>query len=77
MEDDPENKRSLNLADLRDLEPEHISNMTIHSWKKKRDSDSDDDLLTMSPITIGRLVRDPSTDDQSPDDVCSSDFQIR
>ena len=64
MEDDPENKRSLNLADLRDLEPEHISNMTIHSWKKKRDSDSDDDLLTMSPITIGRLDRDPSTVDQ-------------
>ena len=64
MEDDPENKRSLNLADLRDLEPEHISNMTIHSWKKKRDSDSDDDLLTMSPITIERLDRDPSTVDQ-------------
>ena len=77
MEDDPENKRSLNLADLRDLEPEHISNMTIHSWKKKRDSDSDDDLLTMSPIIIERLDRDPSTVDQSPDDVCSSDFQIR
>ena len=52
--------------------------MTIHGWKKKGDSDSDDDLLTMSPTTIERLDRDPttierldrdpSTVDQSPDD---------
>ena len=51
----------MNLADLGDLDPEYISNMTIHSWKKKGDSDSDDDLLTMSPTTIERLDRDPST----------------
>ena len=73
MKDDPANERSLNLADLRDLAPEYIypeyiSNMTIHSWKKKGDSDSDDDLLTMSRTTIERLDRDPSTVDQSPDD---------
>ena len=70
MEDeiDSANERSLNLADLRDLEPEYISNMTIHSWKEEEDSDSDDDLLTMSPTTIERLDRDPSTVDQSPDD---------
>ena len=83
LKDDPANERSLNLADLRDLDPEYIypeyiypeyiypeyiSNMTIHSWKKKGDSDSDDDLLTMSPTTIERLDRDPSTVDQSPDD---------
>ena len=42
--------------------------MTIHSWKEEEDSDSDDDLLTMSPTTIERLDRDPSTVDQSPDD---------
>ena len=78
MKDDPANERSLNLADLGNLDPEYISNMTIHSWKKKGDSDSDDDLLTMSPTTIERLDRDPttierldrdpSTVDQSPDD---------
>ena len=68
LKDDPANERSLNLADLGDLDPEYISNMTIHSWKKKGDSDSDDDLLTMSPTTIERLDRDPSTVDQSPDD---------
>ena len=70
MEDeiDSANERSLNLADLRDVEPEYISNMTIHSWKEEEDSDSDDDLLTMSPTTIERLDRDPSTVDQSPDD---------
>ena len=44
---EPEKKRSLNLADLRGLEPEYISNMTIHSWKEEADSDTDDDLLTM------------------------------
>ena len=58
----------MNLADLRDLKPEYISNMTIHSWKEEEDSDLDDDLLTMSPTTIERLDRDPSTVDQSPDD---------
>ena len=78
LKDDPANERSLNLADLGNLDPEYISNMTIHSWKKKGDSDSDDDLLTMSPTTIERLDRDPttierldrdpSTVDQSPDD---------
>ena len=73
MEDDPENKRSLNLADLRDLEPEHISNMTIHSWKKKGDSDSDDDLLTMSPTTIERLDRDPFKHKLRPRDIELSD----
>ena len=51
----------MNLADLRDVEPEYISNMTIHSWKEEEDSDSDDDLLTMSPTTIERLDRDPTT----------------
>ena len=61
MKDDPANERSLNLADLGDLDTEYISNMTIHSWKKKGDSDSDDDLLTMSPTTIERLDRDPTT----------------
>ena len=63
MEDeiDSANERSLNLADLRDVEPEYISNMTIHSWKEEEDSDSDDDLLTMSPTTIERLDRDPTT----------------
>ena len=78
LKDDPANERSLNLADLGNLDPEYISNMTIHSWKKKGDSDSDDDLLKMSPTTIERLDRDPttierldrdpSTVDQSPDD---------
>ena len=51
----------MNLADLRDVEPEYISNMTIHSWKEEEDSDSGDDLLTMSPTTIERLDRDPTT----------------
>ena len=61
LKDDPANERSLNLADLGDIDPEYISNMTIHGWKKKGDSDSDDDLLTMSPTTIERLDRDPTT----------------
>ena len=61
MKDDPANERSLKLADFEDIDPEYISNMTIHGWKKKGDSDSDDDLLTMSPTTIERLDRDPTT----------------
>ena len=73
LEDDPANKRSLNLADLRDLEPEYTSNMTIHSWKKDKDSDSDDDLLTMSPTTTERLDRDPSTVDPSTVDPSTVD----
>ena len=68
LEDDPA-KRSLNLADLSDhhLEPKYISNMTIHSWKKKEDSDSDDDLLTMSPTTIERWKKEGDSD--SDDDL--------
>ena len=62
LEDDPANERSLNLADLRDLEPKYISNMTIHSWKKEEDSDSDDDLLTMSPTTIERWKKEEDSD---------------
>ena len=64
---EPVKKRSLNLADLRGLEPEYISNMTIHSWKEEPDSDSDDELLTMSPTTIERLDRGPSTVDPFKD----------
>ena len=67
QKDDPANKRSLNLADLRHLEPKYISNMTIHSWKKKEDSDSDDDLLTMSPTTIERWKKEEDSD--SDDDL--------
>ena len=87
LKDDPANERSLNLADLGDLDTEYISNMTIHSWKKKGDSDSDDDLLTMSPTTIERLDRDPttierldrdpSTVDQSPDDPFKNKLRPR
>ena len=73
---DPANKRSLNLADLRDLEPEYISNMTIHSWKEEEDSDSDDDLLTMSPTTIERLDRDPSTVDPFKDRLRPRDIEL-
>ena len=73
---DPANKRSLNLADLRDLEPEYISNMTIHSWKKEEDSDSDDNLLTMSPTTIERLDRDPSTVDPFKDRLRPRDIEL-
>ena len=71
LEDDIDsaNKRSLNLADLRDVEPEYISNMTIHSWKEEEDSDSDDDLLTMSPTTIERLDRDPFKHKLRPRDI--------
>ena len=73
---DPANKRSLNLADLRDLEPEYISNMTIHSWKKEEDSDSDDNLLTMSPTTIERLDQDPSTVDPFKDRLRPRDIEL-
>ena len=76
MKDDPANERSLNLADLGDLDPEYISNMTIHSWKKKGDSDSDDDLLTMSPTTIERLDRDPSTVDPFKDKLRPQDIEL-
>ncbi|CAH3113874.1 unnamed protein product [Pocillopora meandrina] len=67
LEDDPANERSLKLADLRDLEPKYISNMTIHSWKKEEDSDSDDDLLTMSPTTIECWKKEEDSD--SDDDL--------
>ena len=76
MKDDPANERSLSLADFRDLDPEYISNMTIHSWKKKGDSDSDDDLLTMSPTTIERLDRDPSTVDPFKDRLRPRDIEL-
>ena len=78
LEDDIDsaNKRSLNLADLRDVEPEYISNMTIHSWKEEEDSDSDDDLLTMSPTTIERLDRDPSTVDPFKDKLRPQDIEL-
>ena len=51
----------MNLADLRGMEPEYISNMTVHNWKKNFSSDGISDLLTMSPTVIERLDRDPST----------------
>ena len=77
---EPVKKRSLNLADLRDVEPEpepeYISNMTIHSWKEEEDSDSDDDLLTMSPTTIERLDRDPSTVDPFKDKLRPQDIEL-
>ena len=76
MKDDPANERSLNLEDLGDIDPEYISNMTIHSWKKKGDSDSDDDLLTMSPTTIERLDRDPSTVDPFKDKLRPQDIEL-
>ena len=76
LKEDPANERSLNLADLGDLDPEYISNMTIHSWKKKGDSDSDDDLLTMSPTTIERLDRDPSTVDLFKDRLRPRDIEL-
>ena len=41
--------------------------MTIRSWKKKEDSDSDDDLLTMSPTTIERWKKEEDSD--SVDDL--------
>lgn len=58
---DPLEKRSLNLADLRGMEPELISNTTVHDWHKNASSGRDNDLLTFSPTTIERLDRDPST----------------
>ena len=36
--------------------------MTIHSWKKEEDADSDDDLLTMSPTTIERWKKEEDSD---------------
>lgn len=73
---EPEKKRSLNLADLRGLEPEYISNMTIHSWKEEADSDTDDYLLTMSPTTIERLDRGPSTVDPFKDRLRPRDIEL-
>ena len=73
---EPVKKRSLNLADLRGLEPEYISNMTIHSWKEEADSDTDDDLLTMSPTTIERLDRGPSTVDPFKDMLRPQDIEL-
>ncbi|PFX19866.1 Retrovirus-related Pol polyprotein from transposon 17.6 [Stylophora pistillata] len=71
---DPAQKRSLNLADLSGMEPEYISNMTVHNWKENANFDTDDDVLTISPTTIERLDRDPSTADpfkyqRSPEDI--------
>lgn len=69
-------ERSLNLADLRGMEPEYISNMTVHSWKEDADSDTDDDLLTMSPTTIERLDRGPSTADPFKDKLSPEDIEL-
>ena len=46
-ETEPTEKRSLNLADLRGMEPEYISNITVHNWKKDANFDRDHDLLTI------------------------------
>lgn len=56
----PPKKRLLNLADLRGMEPELISNATVHEWAKNPSSGRDYALLTMSPTKIERLDRDPS-----------------
>ncbi|XP_022799703.1 uncharacterized protein LOC111337632 [Stylophora pistillata] len=60
------------------MEPEYISNMTLHNWKEDANSDTDDDVLTMSPTTIERLDRDPCADNAfegklSPGDIELSD----
>ena len=75
---EPIEKRALNLGDLRGMEPEYISNMTVHNWKKNENSERDSDLLTMSPTTIERLDRDSSSFEQfkgklEPRDVELSD----
>ena len=75
---EPIEKRALNLGDLRGMEPEYISNVTVHNWKKNENSDRDSNLLTMSPATIERLDRDPSSFKQfkgklEPQDVELSD----
>ena len=75
---EPIEKRALNLGDLSGMEPEYISNVTVHNWKKNENSDRDSDLLTMSPTRIERLDRDPSSLDQfkgklGPRDVELSD----
>ena len=57
---EPTEKSSLKLADLSGVDPEYISNVTIHNWKKDEDSDRDYGLLTMSPTTIERLDHDLS-----------------
>ncbi|PFX19864.1 hypothetical protein AWC38_SpisGene15695 [Stylophora pistillata] len=73
---EPAHKRSLNLADLRGMEPEYISNMTVHCWKEDATSDKDGDLLTMSPTTIERLDRDPSTVDPFKDKLSPRDIEL-
>ena len=75
-ETEPTEKRSLNLADLRGMEPEYISNITVHNWKKNANFDRDHDLLTMSPTTIERLDRDPSTVDQLKDKLDPRDVEL-
>ena len=57
LEDDIDsaNKRSSNLANLRDLEPEYISNMTIHSWKEEEDHKALRQILvnfTVTPLKV-------------------------
>lgn len=69
-------KRSLNLADLRGMEPEYISNMTVHCWKEDASSDKNDDLLTMSPTTIERLDRGSSTADPFQDKLSPRDIEL-
>lgn len=74
----PVEKRALNLGDLRGMEPEYISNVTVHDWKKNENSDRDSAPLTMSPTKIERLDCDPSSFEQfkgklEPRDVELSD----
>lgn len=60
------------------MEPEYISNVTVHDWKKNENSDRDSAPLTMSPTKIERLDCDPSSFEQfkgklEPRDVELSD----
>ena len=55
--------------------------MTVHCWKEDASSDTDDNLLTMSPTSIERLDRAPSSvdpfkDKLSPEDVELSDAMV-
>ena len=50
-----EKGKTLNLADLKEIIPEYISNIVVNSWKKNDESVDNYELLTMSPTVIERL----------------------
>lgn len=70
--------KSLNLADLKGMRPEYLSNIVVNRWQRDDKSEESYELLTMSPMEIERLDRkahgkDPFEGKLGPQDIKLSD----